>query len=127
VDTDAAVGLVADLQAMAEAQGMTLTACCQPEVFETAGVPAGRCIDPAWIAGHIGKTVPPARDPHQRPRCGCALSKDIGAYDTCLFGCAYCYASTNFDRARAAYARHDPGAASLECCARGRLPQRPLA
>jgi DNA repair photolyase len=113
LDPDTAVPLLTDLHAMAAAQGMTLTTCCQPEIFQQAGIPVGRCIDPIWIGHHIGIPMPPARDPHQRPYCGCAPSKDIGAYDTCLFGCAYCYASTNFDRARAAYARHDPEAASL--------------
>lgn len=108
-----AVALLADLRAMAAARGMRLATCCQPEGFEAAGIPAGRCIDPDWIAARTGRSVPSARDPHQRPRCGCAPSKDIGAYDTCLFGCAYCYASSNFDRARAAYARHDPEAACL--------------
>lgn len=108
-----AVALLADLQALAAARGLRLTTCCQPEEFAAAGIAAGRCIDPDWIAQRTGRAVPLARDPHQRPRCGCAPSKDIGAYDTCLFGCAYCYASTNFDRARAAYARHDAGAACL--------------
>jgi hypothetical protein len=112
-EPDTAVHLVTDLRDMAAAQGMTLATCSQPEIFEAAGISPGRCIDPDWIAEHIGAPVPPARDPHQRPRCGCARSKDIGAYDTCLFGCAYCYASANFDRARAVYARHDTRAASL--------------
>ena len=92
---------------------MVLRTCSQPEIFETAGIAPGRCIDPDWIAGHIGRPLPVAKDPHQRPRCGCAASRDIGAYDTCLFGCAYCYATTSFDRARRAFAGHDPDAPSL--------------
>ena len=47
------------------------------------------------------------------PRCGCAPSKDIGAYDRCLFGCRYCYATSIFERALAQYGRHDPDAAAL--------------
>ena len=85
---------------------MRLYTCSQPELFEAAGIAAGRCIDPGWIAARTGRSVPDGRDPCQRGRCGCASSKDIGAYDTCLFGCAYCYATSSFARARAAFARH---------------------
>lgn len=118
-DTEERIRLLTDLRDMAASRGMVLRTCCQPEDFETAGIAPGRCIDPDWIAGHIGRPLPRAKDPHQRPRCGCAPSRDIGAYDTCLFGCAYCYATSSFDRARRAFARHDPDAPSLGCVRSG--------
>lgn len=107
-DEDAAVRLLRDLQAVAAGHGMVLATCCQPTVFQDVGIPASRCIDAAWIEALTGKPVAKAKDPHQRPRCGCAPSKDIGAYDRCLFGCVYCYATTSFARARANFGRHDP-------------------
>jgi hypothetical protein len=112
-DAATLVRLFVDLRDMAAAHGMTLSTCCQPEVFEAAGIPAARCIDPDWIEGRIGRMLEDVKDPNQRPRCGCAPSKDIGAYDMCLFGCRYCYATASFERARANFARHDPDAACL--------------
>lgn len=53
------------------------------------------------------------KDPYQRPACGCVASKDIGMYDSCLFGCQYCYATTDFKLAKANYDRHDPHSPSL--------------
>ncbi len=113
LDEAAKIALLADLRDMAASRGMRLATCCQPEAFEAAGIAASRCIDPDWIGQHLGAPLPPARDPHQRPRCGCAPSRDIGAYDRCLFGCSYCYATSSFERARSNYIRHDPEAASL--------------
>ena len=43
-----------------------------------------------------------------REACGCVSSVDIGAYDTCLFGCAYCYATSSHQAAVRRHAEHDP-------------------
>jgi hypothetical protein len=43
-----------------------------------------------------------------REECGCAECVDIGAYDTCLHGCVYCYANTSREAARRNHRRHNP-------------------
>ncbi|MDV0443689.1 DUF1848 domain-containing protein [Methanorbis rubei] len=42
-----------------------------------------------------------------REGCHCIESRDIGAYDTCLNGCKYCYANKNPQKARDNYKLHD--------------------
>lgn len=74
----------------------------QLEVFSCAetidlrpfGVKAGKCIDGGLIEKLFGVRVTAVKDKSQRAECGCVVSKDIGHYDTCLHGCAYCYAGT---------------------------------
>jgi hypothetical protein len=34
-------------------------------------------------------------------------------YESCLFGCQYCYATKDFDQARLNFESHDPGSPSL--------------
>ena len=48
-----------------------------------------------------------------REGCHCIESRDIGAYDTCLNGCRYCYANSSPDKARENRRRHDPSSPLL--------------
>lgn len=43
-----------------------------------------------------------------REGCHCIESRDIGAYDTCLNGCKYCYANKSPQKARENFKLHDP-------------------
>ncbi|MEW5771963.1 MAG: DUF1848 domain-containing protein [Thermodesulfobacteriota bacterium] len=108
-----AAALLPDLAAASADNGMELRACGHEEDFSGFGVGRARCIDPAWLGAALGLALPEGKDPCQRPACGCAPSRDIGAYDTCGFGCAYCYATSSPARARANRRAHDPAAPAL--------------
>ena len=53
------------------------------------------------------------KDPSQRAVCRCAQSRDIGMYDSCQFGCLYCYATRDFAQSARNYRAHDPVSPSL--------------
>ncbi len=100
--------LIPDLVEIAHANGMDIQSCAEELGLESYGVRAGKCIDDAYIAKVFGIQVNPQKDPNQRKACGCVVSKDIGAYDSCAFGCVYCYATQNFERAWRRTQRHTP-------------------
>jgi hypothetical protein len=106
-------GLMQDLVSIAGFSGMHLTSCAMQFDLREYGVRPGKCIDDEYIAAVFGLQVDPTKDPGQRKACGCVISQDIGMYDTCLFGCRYCYATSSLARAQANHASHDPRSPSL--------------
>lgn len=105
--------LLFGMKAIARTHGMELQACAQGAALADCGIPAGACIDAAWLGREFNISLPLSRDSHQRGDCLCAQSRDVGAYDTCCFGCAYCYATASPARARANRALHDPAGHAL--------------
>lgn len=98
--------LIGQLAAIAQEQGMTLSVCCQPDLAPQ-GVKLARCIDALRlqdVAGHEFSF----KFKGNRPDCGCAESRDIGVYDSCPHGCAYCYAVTDRSLAARRFKAHDP-------------------
>ena len=93
--------------------GYELATCAEPIDLSEFGISHNRCIDTKLIARlypndpilqnflYKAKT-----DSGQRKVCGCVLSKDIGAYNSCPHGCLYCYANTSPESALANYRRH---------------------
>jgi hypothetical protein len=85
--------LIADLRAIAAERAIALSLCTQPELTVA---PAARCVDAARLADVAGRPVAAATKGN-RPGCLCAESRDIGAYDSCVHGCRYCYAVADHD------------------------------
>ncbi len=105
--------LLTGLVQIAAGHGMEIVSCAEEIDLARHGVRPGKCIDDDYIHTAFGLRVGGAKDPGQRAACGCVASRDIGMYDSCLFGCQYCYATSSFARARTNHAAHDPLASSL--------------
>ena len=74
------------------AQNTDCSGCMSREVYEKA----------------VGSTLRFPALPSKREECSCILGNDIGAYDTCLHFCRYCYANSNRKKVLENHAAHDP-------------------
>jgi hypothetical protein len=90
--------LLAEVATLARDRGLRLSLCAQPDLLAD-GVAEAACVDAARLSRIAGRPLAAAAKPH-RFQCGCAQSRDIGAYDTCAHGCVYCYAVNGQARAK---------------------------
>jgi len=87
--------------------GISLVTCAEEINLKKFGIKHGSCIDDKLIEEISGYTLKIGKDKNQREECGCVASIDIGAFNTCLHGCLYCYANEDLNRAKFNYAEHD--------------------
>lgn len=105
--------LIEGIRDFAASRNYHLQSCAEELDLTQFGVFPGKCIDEQLINELFGLDLKNRKDKGQREACQCIPSRDIGAYDTCTFGCVYCYATESFDKARENYKAHDPASPSL--------------
>ena len=105
--------LMRRLARLAGENGMEIVSCAEEVDLRPFGILPGKCVDDRVIADAFDIEVLGTKDPAQRKACGCVVSRDIGMYESCLFGCRYCYATKSFDQAKANFDSHDPKSPSL--------------
>ncbi len=73
--------------------GFEIVTCAEAFDLEHFGIHHGKCIDDRLLNRLFQLELSVRKDKGQRKLCRCIESKDIGAYDTCPYGCIYCYAN----------------------------------
>ena len=77
----------------ARENSLAIETCAQDIELCQYGITRAKCIDDNLVSRIIGCLIDIRKDKSQRRECGCVASVDIGAYNTCLHGCLYCYAN----------------------------------
>jgi hypothetical protein len=92
---------------------MILQTCGTDTSYEQYGIKISGCMQLSILgaANHI--EFKDLKHKGMRQGCHCIESRDIGAYDTCLNGCKYCYANKKPDVAFKNYKEHDPASPLL--------------
>ena len=98
---------------IAHAHKLNIDTCAEDIDLDAFGIEHARCIDDGLVSALLGCAMDLGKDKNQRPACGCAESIDIGLYDTCQNGCAYCYANHSQTTRRRNLQAYDPDAPLL--------------
>jgi DNA repair photolyase len=104
--------LVEQMADLADACGITLHACCQDALLGDQ-VYKAHCVDGDLLAALFPDRPAITKANPTREQCGCVTSRDVGMYDTCPYGCVYCYANASHAAAVKRRQRHDPTGETL--------------
>lgn len=81
---------------IAKEWGLQIHLCCESAGLVRENVDAEGCMSKSVLEKALGYRLNVPKKKQARNECACLLGTDIGAYNTCLHGCLYCYA--NYDR-----------------------------
>ncbi|MCX8011613.1 MAG: DUF1848 domain-containing protein [Desulfobacterota bacterium] len=84
--------IASELAERARINNLRIFSCAEKEKLTPFGIKPGSCIDGEKLNKIFNLTIEPEKDKHQRLKCRCTVSQDIGEYKTCRHGCIYCYA-----------------------------------
>lgn len=105
--------LAQGLGSIAEKYGIHIQTCGTNEDFTRYGIHSSGCMTLDILGGANGVLFKDRKHKGTRQGCHCIESRDIGAYDTCMNGCKYCYANKTPRKAFENYKMHDPASPLL--------------
>ena len=105
--------LAEGLGGIAAGRGLSLQTCGTNGDYSRFGIRPSGCTTLPLLGRANGIVFRDVKHNGMRQGCHCIESRDIGAYDTCLSGCKYCYANKNPKKAFANHANHDPASPLL--------------
>lgn len=105
--------LAKGLGGIAQKYGIRIQTCGTNGDYTRYGIFSSGCMTLQMLGEANGVVFRERKHRGTREGCHCIESRDIGAYDTCLNGCKYCYANKTPRKAAENYRFHDPNSPLL--------------
>lgn len=99
--------IASEFAKIAKLNNLEISTCAEKIDLDKYGISHNKCIDDKLIYKLFNISVDSKKDA-QREFCGCIKCVDIGAYNTCLHGCKYCYANYSFESIKENVKLHNP-------------------
>ncbi len=112
--TDSDKNIIAlNLGKIAKKYNLNIQTCATNTDYTEYGIHNSGCMTLDILDNANGVKFKNLKHKGTRKHCHCIESRDIGAYDTCLNGCKYCYANKNPKIAQKNYKFHNPNSPLL--------------
>ncbi len=93
VTTDERLVIGENFSKIADEYGIKMKTCVEGTLLDQFGFDSSGCMTKHVIENAIGKNLKIPKGKYEIRECNCIFGRDIGAYNTCLHGCRYCYAN----------------------------------
>ena len=96
---------------------MIIHGCCENPNLKEVGIDITGCMSQEIVEKAIGFNLKPpsgqskrivTNENKEKPICNCLMGNDIGAYNSCMHLCKYCYANFNKTLVQENYKLHNP-------------------
>ena len=87
---------------------LKMKTCVEGTLLDQFGFDSSGCMTQNVIEKAIGNNLKIPKGKYQIRECNCIFGRDIGAYNTCLHGCRYCYANSNMKLVKKNQKLHNP-------------------
>ena len=98
---------------IAEKYDIQLKSCVEGNLLEQFGFDCSGCMNKKVIEKAIGNTLKVPKENYKVRDCDCLFGRDIGAYNTCMNECIYCYANSNIKLVKRNHKLHNPNSPLL--------------
>ena len=93
VTTEERLIIGSEFSKIAKKYNLQMKTCVEGTLLDQFGFDSSGCMTQQVLEKAIGKNLKIPKGKYQIRDCECVFGRDIGAYNTCLHGCKYCYAN----------------------------------
>ena len=98
---------------IAEKYDIQMKTCVEGTLLDQFGFDSSGCMTKEVLEKAIDNNLKIPKGKYQIRECNCVFGRDIGAYNTCLHGCKYCYANFSTKLVKRNFKLHDPNSPLL--------------
>ena len=108
VTTDERLMIGENFSKIAKKYDLQLKTCVEGTLLDQFGFDSSGCMTQKVLEKAIGNNLKIPKGKYRIRECDCVFGRDIGAYNTCLHGCKYCYANSNIKLVKRNHKLHNP-------------------
>ena len=98
----------AEFSRIAQRYGLNMKTCVEGTLLDQFGFDSSGCMTQKVLEKAIGNNLKIPKGKYTIRDCNCLFGRDIGAYNTCMHGCKYCYANSNMKLVKKNQKLHNP-------------------